>query len=121
MQQAASTPDPTNPTDTPLAAVVGAVDDALAQDGGGSDGQFRSEGGARIRCLTCRGELDAASVVADDVTRLEGASDPADMTMVVPVRCPHCATSGCLVLGYGPDATPEDSDVVRALQRRPAP
>ena len=121
MQQSASTPDPTNPTDTPLVAVVDAVDDALARDDGGPEGQFRSEEGARIRCLTCRDELDAASIVADDVTRLEGVSDPADMTMVVPVRCPHCDASGSLVLGYGPDATPEDSDVLRALRRRPTP
>ncbi len=105
--------DPANPTDTPLGDVV----DDLSGEGFG--GQFRSEEGARIRCLTCQQTFDASSIEADEVTRLEGVSDPADMTMVVPVTCPNCDTSGTLVLGYGPDASAEDSDVVRSLSRRP--
>ncbi|UDY37490.1 hypothetical protein [Dermatobacter hominis] len=106
--------DPANPTDTPLGEVV----DDLGDEG--FEGQFRSEGGARIRCLTCDSTFEASTVVADDVTRLEGVSDPADMTMVVPVTCPTCSTAGTLVLGYGPDASAEDADVVRAVSRRPS-
>src|SRR5690349_5135841 len=105
--------DPANPTDTPLGEVV---DDL---DGEGFDGQFRSEAGGQIRCLTCQRTFDASAVEADEVARLEGVSDPADMTMVVPVTCPSCGTAGTLVLGYGPDASAEDADVVRAVSRRP--
>jgi hypothetical protein len=105
--------DPANPTDTPLGDVVDALDVE------GFDGQFRSEDGARVRCLTCQEMFDASTIEADDVARLEGVSDPADMTMVVPVTCPDCATSGTLVLGYGPDSSAEDADVVRALSRAP--
>ena len=47
--------------------------------------------------------------------RLEGASDPAEMMAVVAITCPRCEARGVLVLGYGPAAAVEDSDVLRAL------
>ena len=106
-------PDPTNPTDTALADVVGNL------DAEGFDGQFRSVDGGQVQCLTCRTSFDASTLSGDQVTRLEGASDPADMVMVVPVSCSTCATEGTLVLSYGPDASVEDADVIRLLSRRP--
>jgi hypothetical protein len=42
------------------------------------------------------------------------------MVMVVRLRCPECGTGGSLVLSYGPDASAEDADVVRTLQRTPS-
>lgn len=105
--------DSPDPVDTPLNEVV----DGLAE--AGFDGQFRSVEGGRIQCLTCRSTFEAAEQRADAITRLEGASDPADMLMIIPVRCPSCGASGTLVLGYGPDASPEDTDVIRVLRRTP--
>jgi hypothetical protein len=46
---------------------------------------------------------------------LEGASDPDDMMTVIAARCPHCGVAGTLVLGYGPNASPEHVAVSRAL------
>jgi hypothetical protein len=44
--------------------------------------------------------------------RLEGASaDDAPR----PLTCPSCGTKGTLVLTYGPEASPTDSDVLREL------
>ena len=102
-------PVPENPTDTPLSDVTGS---AITEEG-----QFRAVEGSRIQCLTCREERDAAEYRADDVTRLEGVSDPADMVAVMPVTCPNCGVSGSLVLSYGPVASPEDIDALAAMER----
>jgi hypothetical protein len=58
---------------------------------------------------------DAQDVHVDAMARVEGPSDPADMAMVAVVRCPWCTVTGTLVLGYGPMASPEDSDVAALL------
>lgn len=55
-----------------------------------------------------------------DLPAFRRVSDPADMTMIVPVRCPHCHTDGTLVVSYGPGASAEDSDVMLALSLRPS-
>ena len=41
------------------------------------------------------------------------------MAIVVPVRCPHCDTTGTLVLRYGPEASADEADLLLALRRRP--
>ena len=105
-------PDPTNPTDTALGEVVGNL------DAEGDGGQFRAVDAGRVQCLTCRTEFDASLLGGDEVTRLEGASDPSDMVMVVLARCVSCHTDGTLVLGYGPDATVEDAGVVLRMSSR---
>jgi len=99
--------------DEPLSDVVGRLSDD------GFDGQFRSVEGGRIQCLTCRQDFPAQDAHADQVTRIEGESDPADMAMVVPVRCPSCGASGSLILRYGPDASAADADVLVLLPRTP--
>ncbi len=87
----------------------------------GWTGQFMAVAGALIRCLTCRTDFPADEAAADQVRRLEGASDPADMVIVVLLICPSCATRGTLTAHYGPEASGEESDVVAALARTPAP
>lgn len=105
--------DPQNPTDTSPAQ----VEHHLA--GAGPAHSFRAIPGARIRCDSCGAEQPAAEHRADDVVRLEGVSDPADMTMVVPVECSNCGSVGTLTLGYGPDASIEDADVLAEMPRDP--
>lgn len=105
------TASPEMPTDTPLLRVLRKL------EASGYAAQFRAAAGGVVRCLTCDERFPAADVDADDVTRLEGVSDPADMLMVIPVRCPTCGTGGTLVVGYGPESSPEDADVVVALER----
>lgn len=81
----------------------------------GWDGQMAPVEGGTVRCLTCREELDPGSVEQGPLRRLEGVSDPADMLLVVGLRCPSCGTRGVLVANYGPEAPPGDADVVAAL------
>ena len=56
------------------------------------------------------------AVTMSSLRRLEGASDPDDMLAVVALACPACGTQGTVVLGFGPNATAEDSDVLKALR-----
>lgn len=105
---------PEMPADPSLVEVLAELDAA------GWTGQTMPLDGGRIRCLTCREEFGADEVSADHVRRLEGASDPGDMVIVVPVTCPSCSTKAVLVAHFGPDASPEDTDVVAALDRSDA-
>jgi hypothetical protein len=105
-----------DPTDEALTSVIAGR--AGGNDRG--DGQFQAVAGGEIRCLTCRQRFGADTQRADDIDRVEGASDPADMAMVLPVRCPHCDTTGSLVLRYGPEASEDESDLLVALRREPA-
>lgn len=68
-----------------------------------------------VRCGACRTVSDASAVAVNAIARAEGPSDPADMAMVAVVTCPWCSMAGVLVVGFGPQASPEDSDVVSRL------
>jgi hypothetical protein len=101
------------------ATTLGEVVDRFTREG--FTGSFRSVTGGRISCLSCRSVVDAAALRPTSLRRLEGASDPADMLAVAALVCPVCTATGTLVLGYGPDASPEDSDVLPALLDAPPP
>lgn len=70
-----------------------------------------------LRCSACGSETEGDRFDVLDERRLEGASDPDDMVLIVGARCPVCSERGTIVLGYGPEASPEDSDIVLALSR----
>lgn len=104
-----TTPDPRMPTDTPLLAVLAGL------EAEGFVGQFVPLEAGAVRCATGGHAFSANSSVVERSRRLEGASDPADMLIVLGVRCPICATLGTLVLHYGPEASAEEADVLAAL------
>lgn len=70
---------------------------------------------ATIRCGACGESSPAAEFEVEAVRRLEGASDPDDMMIVIGARCPRCAAAGTLVLGYGPNASEDDAAISAAL------
>jgi hypothetical protein len=37
------------------------------------------------------------------------------MALVVALECPECSTRGTLTLKYGPNATPDEAEVLRQL------
>lgn len=100
---------------------LGEITDDLARQG--RDGQFQALDGGILRCLTCDHRFAAEGASADEITRLEGASDPADLAIVIPLQCPQCGTRGALIANYGPEATAAEAEVLRAMPReaRPAP
>jgi hypothetical protein len=40
------------------------------------------------------------------------------MAVVAAIICPHCGQKGTLVMHYGPEATPEEDEVLRDLEDR---
>lgn len=81
----------------------------------GYDGQLIPEEDGTIRCAGCDGRTAARDFGADGFHRLEGASDPADMNLVVWGACPACGEKGVVTVGYGPTASPADQAVLEGL------
>ena len=105
------------PSAEPVAQDAQTLTEAVAAlEAAGYTGQFRVLEQARVQCLTCRQEFAAKRAAIESLRRLEGASDPDDMLAVVALECPECATRGSLVLGYGPDASIEESQLLLELQ-----
>ena len=72
--------------------------------------------GGLMRCGVCGQPTPADELVVEALHRIEGASDPDEMAMVVATTCPHCDAHVALVLTYGPEASSADADVLVALQ-----
>ncbi len=70
----------------------------------------------RLRCSSCDEEFPASEYGLDYEHRLEGASDPADMALLLAGSCPRCGARSTVVLGFGPNASEEDADVLLAVE-----
>ena len=105
-----------NPGDDPTGdeATLTAILEGYAQ--GGFDSSFGVTDASEVECHTCNVVSPASSVVMSSLRRMEGASDPDDMVAVVAITCPACGARGTAVLGYGPMATMQDSEVLKALR-----
>lgn len=104
---AAAAPVPADATT--LAEIMAAMESA------GFTAQMAARPGAMILCFTCHGESPASEVELGTLGRTEGVSDPADMLAVAGLTCPRCGARGTVVLGYGPEADPDDSEVLVTL------
>ena len=78
-------------------------------------GQMAAVEGGRIRCFTCHQDSPAREVHLELLCRTEGVSDPADMAAVAALVCPRCGAKGTVVLRFGPEASPEEIEVLRHL------
>ena len=68
-----------------------------------------------LHCGAC-GSVSSIETFGDVwARRLEGASDPDDMVLVVAARCPVCGHGGSVVLGFGPASSPEDAAIVAEI------
>jgi hypothetical protein len=81
----------------------------------GYRGQMAARPAGLVLCLSCHRESDASEMEVNRLRRVEGVSDPAEMLAIAALVCPVCGTPGTLVLGYGPEATRDDSDVLARL------
>ena len=92
------------------------ITDALRSlEAAGYTGQFRALEGARVECFTCHQASPARELAVEEMIRLEGPTDPADMVAAIALTCPRCSARGTLVLSYGPDSTLEDAEALQAL------
>jgi hypothetical protein len=88
----------------------------LAQEGYGTQFVPGPSPGV-LRCCACGSVSSATDFRVQRERRLEGVSDPDDMVLIVAASCPVCSSGGAIVLGYGPNASADDTDLVMALER----
>lgn len=86
----------------------------LRSAGYGADFVPTEEG--RLRCPACDSTHDPAQMTIDEELRFEGESDPADMSLLVALRC-DCGTKGLYTTQFGAEISAEDAAVVRSLPR----
>jgi hypothetical protein len=68
-----------------------------------------------LRCTGCDTTVAVADFDVEGYRRLEGASDPADMLIVIWGTCSGCGQGGVATIGYGPNAGPADDAALEAL------
>jgi hypothetical protein len=83
---------------------------------GGFHSSFSVTDDSELECVECGTVSSPSSVSMSSLRRLEGASDPDDMVAVVAITCPSCGARGTAVLGFGPMATLQDSEVLKGLR-----
>ncbi len=83
----------------------------------GYEAELWAKPGGQVLCGACRVTNPASELTIDLERRLEGASDPDDMQLVVGATCPSCGARGVVSLHYGPNAGEDDADVLVALPR----
>ena len=92
--------------------------EALARlEARGYDAEFFVRNGHFI-CAGCGEELDPRQIVIEDVVRFEGESDPDEEMAVYAIACGPCGRKGTYTVGFGPEMSPEDADIVVKLNDR---
>ncbi|MDW3212394.1 MAG: hypothetical protein R8G01_00230 [Ilumatobacteraceae bacterium] len=103
-----NTPDEASGGSTLLEVLAEAADDGFSQ-------QIVVTDDGDLRCTKCDTTVAPADFDVVGFRRLEGASDPSDMLIVVWGTCDGCGEGGVATVGYGPNAGPADGAVLDAL------
>jgi hypothetical protein len=86
-------------------------------DAGFSGDVYATEDG-QLRCGSCDVVADPERYEVHSIRRLEGMSDPSDMSAVLAVVCPACGARATAVLRVGPEAGPGDQRVWLGIRDR---
>ncbi len=111
---------PTDPTPTDSPATYPAdrsmaeILDDLATRGYDAPVDIDEDSGT-CTCGACGAVSPPGTMIVDEAQRIEGASDPADMSSVLALRCPQCDAGGSLVCRYGPEASAGEAALLRAV------
>lgn len=103
-------PVPGAPSDNTTA--VSEIND-LRDQGYGADFVVGERG--VVRCTKCRHEEQPGDLDVDVFRRLEGASEPDEMSAILAITCRECGTKGIVMVGYGPNASPDEGDLLLAI------
>ena len=103
-------PVPGAPSDNTTA--VAEIDDLREQ---GYTEDFVVGDGGTIRCTACRHEARPDEVDVDVFRRMEGASEPDEMSAILAITCAECGAKGIVMVGYGPNASPDEGDLLLAI------
>src|SRR3546814_15794449 len=99
-------PVPGAPSDNTTA--VAEIDDLRAQ---GYEADYVVGEGGVVRCTACRHEMQTGEVDVDVFRRLEGASEPDEMSAIPALPCLECGPQDHVMVGYGPSAPPAPCDL----------
>lgn len=81
----------------------------------GYSATFRVRPGGQLECSRCHARMPADEVRVQSMRRVEGVSDPADMSAVAAMQCPRCDALGTAAFCFGPHCPPDDAEVLRHL------
>ncbi|HET6398533.1 MAG TPA: hypothetical protein VFH47_03150 [Candidatus Thermoplasmatota archaeon] len=81
----------------------------------GYSGQFRTARDGRIECMTCGKAYEPERLRMETMVRVEGQSDPDDMTLIAGLRC-VCGARGTTVFSYGVAADAMEKEALRRLE-----
>jgi len=71
---------------------------------------------ALVRCGSCHHDTLPSELDLLAIRRLEGASDPSDMAAVLALACTVCGRRGTAIVRFGPEAGPQDAEVLLAVE-----
>jgi hypothetical protein len=74
-----------------------------------------------LTCAVCRTQTPAQDAAVDSLRRIEGASDPGDMAVVLGMTCRSCGSRGTAILRFGPEASAGEAAVLVAIGERSLP
>ena len=78
---------------------------------------LRAAAGGRLVCPACGSQVDTSAVDVEETVRFEGASNPADESILVAITLP-CGHRGLFSAAFGAAAPALDVDVLQALAGR---
>jgi len=101
----------TYPAGTSLAEVITDLESS------GFDAQFDvdDETGA-CTCASCGSTSSPSVITIHHARRVEGASDPAEMSNVLGLSCPACGQKGIVACRYGPEASTGEGLLLNAAR-----
>lgn len=103
-------PVPGAPSDNTTA--VAELEDLRSQ---GYGGDFRVVAGGALRCRQCDHTEAPEDLRIDVFRRLEGASEPDEMSVVLAISCPDCGSKGTAMVAYGPHASEDEAEFLRRI------
>jgi ferredoxin len=104
-------PVPGAPSDnTTMVGVLEALSDA------GYTADFWVDDDAHLCCRSCGTCVEASSIQLDELRRVEGASDPADMAAILALTCTVCGARGTAVVRFGPEASAAEGSFLRHIE-----
>ncbi len=84
--------------------------------GKGFEGDLFITEAGMVRCGACHQDTSPENLDLRHLVRLEGASDPGDEAAVLALVCRCCGAQGTAVARYGPEASPQDAEVLRVVE-----
>jgi len=81
----------------------------------GYDGDIVLRDGPQVCCRSCDHCVDPEDMQVDVFRRLEGASEPDEMSAIVGITCTGCGSKGTLVVAFGPNASEREAELLQHL------